>query len=198
MLTHRETLQRIVDDARRGADIITRIRSIAAGRKPERIALSLHKVIEESMAFLRHELVSRNVGVSFDLAPALPEIAGDRIQLQQVVVNLTMNAAQAMERSDGGTRALRIATRLSGTGTLLCTFEDAGPGITPEGLEGLSYSFRTTKDAGMGMGLRISRSIIEAHGGQIRADNGSTLGGARFSIELPAAGGVRPGASSNS
>ena len=194
----RETLQRIVDDARRGADIITRIRSIAAGRKPERTALALHKVIEESMAFLRHDLVSRNVAVSLDLAPLLPEIAGDRIQLQQVVVNLTMNAAQAMERSDGGKRALRIATRLSGAGTLLCTFEDAGPGITPEGLEGLSYSFRTTKVAGMGMGLRISRSIIEAHGGQIRADNGSALGGARFSIELPATGGVRPGVSNNS
>jgi PAS domain S-box-containing protein len=181
----RETLQRIVDDARRGADIITRIRSIAAGRKPERAALSLHKVIEEAIAFLRHELVSRNVSVSLDLAPMLPEIAGDRIQLQQVIVNLTINAAQAMERSDSGTRALRIATGLSESGTLLCTFEDAGPGITPEDLEGLSYSFRTTKEAGMGMGLRISRSIIEAHGGQIRADNGSVLGGARFSIELP-------------
>jgi PAS domain S-box-containing protein len=196
VLETRETLQRIVEDARRGADIITRIRSIAAGRKPERSALSLHKVIEESIAFLRHELVSRNVSVSFDLAPMLPEIAGDRIQLQQVVVNLTMNAAQAMERSDSGTRALRIATRLSDAGTLLCTFEDAGPGISPEGLEGLSYSFRTSKESGMGMGLRISRSIIEAHGGQIRADNGSILGGARFSVELPAPAdateGVRP------
>ncbi len=189
----RETLQRIVEDARRGADIITRIRSIAAGRKPERAALSLHKVIEESVAFLRHELVSRNVAISFDLAPVLPVIAGDRIQLQQVIVNLTMNAAQAMERSDSGTRAVLIATRLSGAGTLLCTVEDAGPGITPEGLEGLSYSFRTTKDAGMGMGLRISRSIIEAHGGQIRADNGSTLGGARFSIELPVSGAAATG-----
>jgi PAS domain S-box-containing protein len=189
----RETLQRIVEDARRGADIITRIRSIAAGRKPERSALSLHRVIEESIAFLRHELVSRNVSVSFDPAPMLPEIAGDRIQLQQVVVNLTMNAAQAMERSHNGTRALRIATSLSDAGTLLCTFEDAGPGITPEGLEGLSYSFRTSKDAGMGMGLRISRSIIEAHGGQIRADNGSILGGARFSVELPASDGATLG-----
>jgi PAS domain S-box-containing protein len=187
----RDALQRIVENARRGADIIARVRSIAAGRKPQRTALSLHAVIEESMAFLRHELSSKDVAVSLDLVPTLPDIVGDRIQLQQVVVNLTINAAQAMARTDNGARMLRIGTRLSDAGTVLCILEDSGPGIPAEYLDELFDSFHTTKDTGMGMGLPISRSIIEAHGGQIRADNGSFFGGARFTIELPRPGEIR-------
>jgi signal transduction histidine kinase len=137
------------------------------------------------MVFLRHELQSRGVAVSLDLAPALPPVTGDRTQLQQVVVNLAINAVQAMVQSGAAQRTLRIQTRISDTETVFCAFEDSGPGIGTGHGEQLFNSFFTTKDGGMGMGLPISRSIIEAHGGEIRADNASGYGGARFSFTLP-------------
>jgi C4-dicarboxylate-specific signal transduction histidine kinase len=174
-----------VEAARRATDIIARIRAMAAGRVPEQTELSLHDVIEESIVFLRSELQSNAVSVTVDLAPTLPRVIGDRIQLQQVIVNLTMNAVHAMARSPSATRTLLIRTRLSGAETLSCTFEDSWPGIDPLYLDRLFDSFFTTKDAGMGMGLPVSRSIIEAHGGVIEADNDSELGGARFSLALP-------------
>jgi signal transduction histidine kinase len=111
---------------------------------------------------------------------------GDRTQLQQVFVNLTVNAIQAMAQMGTTRRTLVIRTTLSDPRTLCCTLEDSGPGIKPEHLDHLFDSFFTTKDGGMGMGLPISRSIIEAHGGSIRADNESAHGGARFSLTLPA------------
>ncbi len=180
----RELVQRNVDDARRAADIIARIRTMAAGRRPQQMELSLHEVIQESIAFLRNELQSKGVSISLDLAPALPQVTGDRIQLQQVIVNLAINAVQAMAHSSTTRRTLLIRTQLSDAG-VSCTVEDSGPGIGQPHLAHLFDSFFTTKDAGMGMGLPVSRSIIEAHGGQIRADNDSTLGGARFSFALP-------------
>jgi signal transduction histidine kinase len=157
------------------------------GRVPQPTALSLHDIIEESMMFLRHEFQSKEVAVSLDLAPALPPVLGDRIQLQQVVVNLGINAVQAMAQAATGRRQLAIRTMLTGRNTLCCTLEDSGPGIKSDHLTQLFERFFTTNDGGMGMGLPISRSIIEAHGGQIRADNESAFGGARFSFTLPAA-----------
>jgi signal transduction histidine kinase len=184
----RELIQRNVDDSRRAADIIARIRTMAAGKLPERTKLSLHDVIEESFVFLRNELQSNAVSVAVDLAPSLPMVIGDRIQLQQVIVNLTVNAVQAMARSTSTQRALLVRTRLSNTESLSCTFEDSGPGIDPLYLDRLFDSFFTTKDAGMGMGLPVSRSIVEAHGGVLQADNDSELGGARFCFALPVEG----------
>ena len=160
---------------------------MAGGRVPQPTALSLHDIIEESMMFLRHEFQSKEVAVSLDLAPALPPVLGDRIQLQQVVVNLGINAVQAMAHATTGRRQLAIRTMLTGRNTLCCTLEDSGPGIKSDHLTQLFERFFTTNDGGMGMGLPISRSIIEAHGGQIRADNESAFGGARFSFTLPAA-----------
>jgi PAS domain S-box-containing protein len=183
----RESIRSIVDDGQRAGDIIARIRAMAGGRVPQPTALSLHDIIEESMMFLRHEFQSKEVAVSLDLAPALPPVLGDRIQLQQVVVNLGINAVQAMAHAASGRRQLAIRTMLTGRNTLCCTLEDSGPGIKSDHLTQLFERFFTTNDGGMGMGLPISRSIIEAHGGQIRADNESAFGGARFSFTLPAA-----------
>jgi signal transduction histidine kinase len=103
-----------------------------------------------------------------------------------VFVNLTVNAIQAMAQMGTTHRTLVIRTTLSDPDTLCCTLEDSGPGIEPKHLDRLFDSFFTTREAGMGLGLRISRSIIEAHGGGIRADNESAYGGARFSFTLPA------------
>jgi signal transduction histidine kinase len=109
-------------------------------------------------------------------------VVGDRTQFQQVIVNLSINSAQAMTQSGG--RNILIRT-MSGPEIVRCNIEDSGPGIDPAYLSRLFDSFFTTKDAGMGMGLPISRSIIAAHGGRIQVDNNSALSGARFSIVLP-------------
>jgi PAS domain S-box-containing protein len=182
----RELTARVVTDARRASEIIDRIRTMAAHRTPKATLLSLGEIVEESMIFLRHEFQSKSISVSVDLAPALPEIVGDRTQIQQVIVNLAINAVQALAQSETMRRSISIRTVRPDVRTVGCTIEDSGPGIDPTHLPRLFDSFFTTKDSGMGMGLPICRSIVDAHGGQIRADNNSTLGGARFSFELPA------------
>jgi PAS domain S-box-containing protein len=180
--------ERIVADAKRATEIIERIRATATGRPPKRGPLSVDDVIEESVGFLRFEFQSKGVVVSTDLAPALPQVVGDRTQLQQVVVNLVNNAVQATAQSVAGPRSVLIRTVLSDADTVCCSVEDSGPGIEAAHLPHLFDSFFTTKDTGMGMGLPISQSIVEAHGGELRVDNHSALGGARFSFFLPANG----------
>jgi C4-dicarboxylate-specific signal transduction histidine kinase len=159
---------------------------MAAGQAPQQTALTLGDVIEESLVFLRQEFQAKGVSVSLELAPALPQVTGDRTQLQQVVVNLAINAVQAMAQAGTARRRIFIKTTLAAAETVCCMIEDSGPGIDPAHLPHLFDRFFTTKETGMGMGLPISRSIIEAHDGHIRADNKSTLGGARFSFDLPA------------
>jgi C4-dicarboxylate-specific signal transduction histidine kinase len=182
----RALIRHIVDDAGRAAEIIARIRAMAAGPAPEYTALSLHDVIKGSMISLRHEFQSKGISVSLDLAPALPEVVGDDTQLQQVVVNLAMNAIQAMAQSRTARKRISIRTMQPDPDTVSCIIEDSGPGIDPTHLPRLFDSFFTTKDTGMGMGLPISRSIVEAHNGRILVDGDSVLGGARFSFSLPA------------
>ena len=181
-----ELTKRMVADARRASEIIDRIRAIVTGRKAQLIRLSLEDVIEESMVFLKQEFQSRGISVSLDLATELPQIVGDRTQLQQVIVNLVVNAMQAM--AGPGRRNIHVRTTLSDPETVCCAIEDSGPGVDSAAFPHLFDSFFTTKEAGMGMGLPISRSIIEAHGGRIRVENNSALGGARFSFDLPANG----------
>jgi C4-dicarboxylate-specific signal transduction histidine kinase len=181
----REVTKRMVTDARRASEIIDRIRAMATRGAPKQTLLSLDDVVGESMLFLRHELQSKGVSVSLDLARELPQVFGDRTQIQQVVVNLAMNAAQAMAQSGTARRCILIRTMLSDPETVCCTIEDSGPGIDATLIPRLFDTFFTTKETGMGMGLAISRSIIEAHAGHILADNDSALGGARFSFSLP-------------
>jgi signal transduction histidine kinase len=176
--------ERVVAEARRASEIIERIRGMASQRAPEHKLLSIDDVISESLSFLRHELLQKGIVVSLDLARELPQIVGDRTQLQQVIVNLTMNAVQAMTQVAPADRRISLRTMLAGPERVYCSIEDSGPGIDPEHLPRLFDSFFTTKDAGMGMGLAICQSIIEAHGGSLRADNNSSLGGARFSFGL--------------
>jgi C4-dicarboxylate-specific signal transduction histidine kinase len=147
--------------------------------------VALHEVIGQSLVFLRHEFQSKDVSVSLDLAQSLPQILGDHTQLQQVVVNLSINAVQAMAKSGAARRNLCIRTHQIEADTICCIIEDSGPGVDPEHLPHLFDSFFTTKESGMGLGLPVVRSIVDAHGGSIRADNGSALGGARFVFELP-------------
>jgi C4-dicarboxylate-specific signal transduction histidine kinase len=182
----RELTRCVVNDARRAADVIARVRTMATRGTSEQTLLSVDEVIREALLFLRHEVQSHGLRVTHHSNPTAPKVLGDRTQLQQVFVNLTVNAIQAMAQMGTSRRTLVIRTTLSDPRTLCCTVEDSGPGIKPEHLDHLFDSFFTTKDAGMGLGLPISRSIIEAHGGYIRADNESAYGGARFSFALPA------------
>lgn len=176
-------LQRIVADADRAADIIRNIRAMAARRDPALRPLEFAGVVRESSAFLKHEFRTHNVTVLEEIGDDLPEIEGDRTQLQQVLVNLLLNAVQAMA-GDSLRRILRIRARRAGR-VLQCSLEDSGPGIPEDDLPNLFESFFTTKPDGLGMGLAICRSIVESHGGNLEADNASELGGARFTISLP-------------
>jgi C4-dicarboxylate-specific signal transduction histidine kinase len=184
-----ESMRHIVADAHRAGDIIARIRGMASRRAPQQVLLSLDAVIKEALLCLLHEIQSKQIEVTLDLAPALPPVLGDRIQLQQVIVNLAVNAVQAMAQSDDRNRILAVTAARLGVDKLICTLEDSGPGLAPEHLDRLFESFFTTKESGMGLGLAISRSIIEGYGGNLRADNGSAHGGARFSFTLHTAPG---------
>jgi PAS domain S-box-containing protein len=178
----------VVDAARRAADIIARVRMMATRQASEQALLSVDEIIREALLFLRQEIQSHDLMVTHHPNPTDPKVLGNRTQLQQVLVNLAINAIQAMARAGTTSPTLVIRTTLTEPQTLCCTFEDSGPGIKPEHLDQLFESFFTTKEIGMGMGLglAISRSIIEAHGGIIRADNESADGGARFMFTLPA------------
>jgi C4-dicarboxylate-specific signal transduction histidine kinase len=176
--------KRVVADARRASEIIERIRDMMSRQAPEKQLLSIDDVINESLSFLHHELQEKGIIMSLDLTRELPQIVGDRIQLQQVIVNLTINAVQAMTQLALADRRISVRTMLSDPDTVCCSIEDSGPGIDPEHFPRLFDSFFTTKDTGMGIGLAICQSIVEAHGGSIRASNDSALGGACFSFDL--------------
>jgi signal transduction histidine kinase len=176
--------KRVVADARQAAEIVKRIHEMTSRQAPEQKLLSIDDVINESLNLLHHEFQEKGIILSLDLAPALPQIVGNRSQLQQVVVNLTINAVQAMMQLAPAGRRIFVRTMLSDADTVCCSIEDSGPGIDPEHLPRLFDSFFTTKASGMGIGLAICRSIVEAHGGSIWAANDSVLGGARFTFNV--------------
>ncbi|HEY0799890.1 MAG TPA: ATP-binding protein, partial [Steroidobacteraceae bacterium] len=183
----RDLMARIVADARRAAEVISRIRGLAMRHAPERVALSLDDVVQETLLVLGCEIKARGVSVTADLMHGNTRVVGDRTQLQQVIMNLTVNALQAMSDRENGRRELLIRTVIGERGHACCGVEDSGPGIPAEAIGRLFESFFTTKPSGMGMGLPICRSIVEAHGGHISADNNSARGGARFLLNLPPA-----------
>ncbi len=176
-------MQRTVADAGRAAGIIRRIRSMAGGGVPERAPTQLNEIIEEAMLFLRHELQRQQVDSRLRLDADLPELTADRIQLQQVVVNLAMNAIQAMAEAGVSERRLTVRTS-SRDGEARVDVEDTGPGLSADQAARVFESFFTTKSGGLGVGLAICRSIIDAHGGRIDGANGPE-GGARFTFTLP-------------
>jgi signal transduction histidine kinase len=153
---------------------------------PEHEEIEVNTIIREAMLFLRHELQRNEVQTSLRLGADLPSILADRVQLQQVIVNLAVNAMQAMAQADTNPREVRLTTAVTADRhNVTIEVEDTGPGISSEALPRLFESFFTTKSTGMGMGLPICRSIIEAHGGEISVRNRDDRPGARFTIFLP-------------
>jgi len=165
----RQALDRIVRNGRRAGDVIGRIRALVTNAPPRNDQLDINEVILEVIALTRSELRSSGTSLQTQLADGLPLILGDRIQLQQVMLNLIFNAVEAMSGSREGSRELLIRTEQGGRGGVLVAVQDSGPGLKPESVERLFEPFHTTKPGGMGMGLSICRSIIEAHGGRVWA-----------------------------
>ena len=165
----RQALGRAVRDGNRATEVIRRIRSLIKKEPPRKDALEVNEAIVEVIALTRGEVMKNNVSVQTQLAEGLPLIQGDRVQLQQVILNLITNAVEAMSGVSEGSRGLLIGTGEDASGGVLVAVQDSGPGLNPESFERLFNSFYTTKPGGTGMGLSICRSIVEAHGGRIWA-----------------------------
>ena len=179
--------QHITVDAQRAVEIVDRIHAMATRRELKRVAAPLDPLVDEALLFLHHELHKRGIAIVRKRAAGVPVVIVDRVQLQQVVVNLVVNAMQAMEAAAVTGGQITVATHALDTSSVTCSVEDGGPGIDLGNVKRVFESFYTTKAGGMGMGLAISRSIIEMHGGTIAADNASAHGGARFFFTLPLA-----------
>ncbi len=162
-----EALERVVTAGNRAGEVIGRVRAIVR-KVPERKALlDANETILEMVALTRAEMERHGILLQTELDSALPRIWGDRVQLQQVILNLIMNAIEAMSETSEGARELRIGTSVEAPGSVIVAVRDSGPGLKPESLPHLFDPFYTTKPGGMGMGLSICRSITEAHGGRL-------------------------------
>jgi C4-dicarboxylate-specific signal transduction histidine kinase len=180
----REALGCVVGDADRAGDIIDRIRDHIKKAPPRKECLDINAGIREVIELTRGEWVKNGISMQADLADGLPFIEGDRVQLQQVLLNLIVNAVEAMSGASDGTRELLVSSRVDAGGVLVGV-RDTGPGLAPKTLEHVFEAFYTTKPGGLGMGLSICRSIIEAHGGRLWASANQPRG-ASFQFALPA------------
>jgi PAS domain S-box-containing protein len=179
----RSILQNIVQDDKRAAGVITSLRSMVRREEKEKELLDINEVLRDALALFRAEAIIRNVEIKTGFDDPLPPVSADRIQLQQVVLNLVMNAAEAMSERPPQQRRILLRTQAIDHGVQV-TVRDFGPGIDPAKLNDIWQPFFTTKSTGMGMGLSVSGSIIRAHGGRIWAENNPD-GGATFAFEIP-------------
>jgi PAS domain S-box-containing protein len=181
----RQAIDAILKDGTRAGDVIGRIRALVKKAPPRNDQLNINEAILEVIEVTRSELLRNGVSLQKELAKGLPLIRGDRTQLQQIVLNLIMNAVEAMGDASKGSRDLLISTAEDKSNGVLVAVRDSGPGLNPESLERLFDPFYTTKTGGMGMGLSICRSIVEVHGGRIWA-TANVPQGASFHFSLPA------------
>lgn len=184
----RDILNDIVAEDRRAADIIHSLRLLLKKCEVQHLLLVVNTLVEEVLKLVNSDLVNHNVTVNVDLEQELPAVSGDGVQLQQVLLNLIMNACEAMSHTKASQRRLFVRTELAADNHIKVTVGDQGPGISAENLENIFKPFFTTKLQGMGMGLAICRTIIAAHGGQLWASN-NTGSGAAFHFTLPASPG---------
>jgi PAS domain S-box-containing protein len=180
----RASLTAVVSDSLRAGEVVNRIRQLATKSDPQRTPLQLNDVIHEVVPLVRREVRDHDVSLRLDLAPAVRAVLGDRVQLQQVLINLVINGIEAMADVANRPRELVIRSRPHDKDEALVAVQDAGVGIDRGSMSQLFTAFFTTKPGGMGMGLSISRSIIEAHGGRLWATPGEPYG-AIFSFSLP-------------
>jgi signal transduction histidine kinase len=173
-----------MESGARASEVIHRICALVKKAPPRKDRLEINEAILEVIALIRSEMANNGISVRTQLAEILPVIQGDRVQMQQVFLNLLINAIEAMSGMSEGPRELLISTRDTETDGVLVAVRDSGPGIAPESVDRLFESFYTTKPTGLGMGLSICRSIIEAHQGRLWA-SANTPRGAVFQFTLP-------------
>jgi C4-dicarboxylate-specific signal transduction histidine kinase len=180
----KQTVEQMVEDVNRASVIIGRIHSLLKKEPPRMEKLDINGAILEVISLIHSEVVKNGVTVRTELAESLPSILGDRVQLQQVILNISINAIQAMGDFTGGNRELHVSTELTEPESVRVAVQDTGPGLSAENLEQLFRPFYTTKPNGMGMGLSICRSIIEDHGGRLWATRHDPHG-ALFQFTIP-------------
>lgn len=180
-----ELTGRIADSACHASEIVQRVRGMAGSRAPERIRLDLNSVVKEALFFVQHDLECRSIALLEEFPSELPAVLGDRVQLQQVVVNLLVNSIQAIVQAGRERGKIKVATRREADGSASFMIQDNGSGVPVEHLDRVLEGFFNTKPDGMGIGLSVCQSIIAVHGGVIAAGN-SANGGAVFGFTLPA------------
>lgn len=178
-------LSRIVNDGNRASEVLQRIRSLVKKAPLRREEFDINDAIREVIDLTRNEVQRNSIRLDADLAPGLPHIPGDRVQIQQVLLNLIVNAIEAMSAAQSARRDLTIRSTIDAANGVLVSVQDSGPGLDAASLDRLFRAFYTTKAEGLGMGLPISRSIIEAHGGKLWATSDAGRG-ATFQVSLPA------------
>src|SRR5689334_11361614 len=163
----RQALARIIQNGMRASDVIERIRDLVKKKPPRKDRLAINPIIREVIELTQVEAAKNRVAVLTEFAAELPEVVGDRVELQQVAVNLILNAIEAMSGTAEGSRKLVIRTAVADGGGALVSVMDSGPGLSSSSIERLFDPFYTTKPGGLGIGLSICRSIIETHGGRL-------------------------------
>jgi C4-dicarboxylate-specific signal transduction histidine kinase len=180
----RDSMTRMISEGNRASEVIKRIRTLSKKASPHKSPLEINEVIQDVLALIGTELMKNRVVLTCDLKPELPPMTGDRVQLQQVLLNLIMNGIEAMADVSGRARDLVVQSGVDDRGQLLVCVRDSGTGLDAEHLEQVFEAFYTTKTEGVGMGLSISRSIVEAHGGRLWASTNAGPG-ASFQFTLP-------------
>ena len=180
----RQALEGIVEDGKRTGEIVTRVRALVKKMPARKERLHINEIILEVVSLTQSEVQRNGIALRMQLSKDLPAISGDRIQLQQVVLNLILNAVEAISGVSKGPRELLIGTEKADSNGVRVAVRDSGIGLESQSLDRLFGPFYTTKPDGMGMGLSICRSIVEAHGGQVRASR-NVGPGATFQFTLP-------------
>jgi signal transduction histidine kinase len=180
----REGIGDMISNGRRASEIIRRLRALSSKSEMQKVELNLNEVVADVVPLVRDEMLGKGVTLRLELAPVLPAVLGDRVQLQQVVINLLVNGLDAMASLDGRPRELAIRSQRYGSEQILIAVRDTGVGIDPQSVRGIFEAFYSTKPNGMGMGLSICRSIVESHGGTIWASPNEGPG-ATFQFALP-------------
>jgi C4-dicarboxylate-specific signal transduction histidine kinase len=180
----RKSVKHIVEDATRAAEVISRIRGLSGKSTAERGPVDLNEIIEQVLVLARAELQRTGVVLRMELREDLPLVRADRVQMQQLLLNLLMNATEAMREVSGRPRELLVQTLAHPGGQVLVAVRDAGVGLHPDARGRIFDAFYTTKPGGMGMGLSISRSIVEGHGGRLWVEQNEGPG-ATFRFTLP-------------
>ena len=181
---------RIVRDGHRAGHVIGRVRALFKKTATDKARLDINDLIQDSVALVNGEVRRNRAVLRTELAADLPTVLGDRVQLQQVLLNLIINGIEAMSAVTDRTRDLLVRTQRDESGGVIVSERDSGVGLDPQNTDRLFDAFYTTKPEEMGIGLSVSRSIIEAHGGRLRAASDGRAG-ATFQFTLPADGGER-------